>query len=431
MRRRFTVCFIILMVVRTAFAQASDKPNYTANDYSIALQSVAARQTAYDQSVRGWRAGSIMLKPSLDMTAGYSDNIRGTSRNRLSDTALRTTAAMQANSIRRDRGFESAFRLQHVLFKTYTAQDQSNAAFRLSPFFALAGGWTVSGQTVITYDHELSSAESAQPLANEPTPYTHYDFGGQLQHSRGRLKTEFFAAYNILTFNNTTLINGGRAINNDRNRADVSGGVACAWQNTAHDQSLGWRHEWLQQNFTRADFNTFTSTYNGFNRDNHGWRSQLTAQWQPTHLLQLDGRIGVERKEFSVAQWHARTTPVGTLRALYLLTPLTNIHLDLKQTVATTSFDNAPAFTQKSVQIGLTHELTRRLVADIAVNRAQSDYWDNARHDVTSGGGMTLHYRQNDAVKWHAGYSFQQRDSSFAVASYQENRVMVGTHIRF
>ena len=391
--------------------------------------SIDQRQDGFNQTP--WHhAGPFMWQPTFSAVTSFTDNIRASRFRRQSDTFLAMTPTLKFKTMRTDRGITGQMSVNLLQFKKYTAQNQLNSALRLASYYTLHDDWKLTGLATVRFDHELTSAESSQPLANEPTPFQQTLFSIHARHSPHRITTDIFAICDAMSFNNTRPVTGQRIINNDRNHTDLDAGIELGLQNTAHDTEIGWRSEILQQSFARNDFNSLTNNYNGFNRDNQGWRSQVTFRYEPASLLSFKTRAGFERKNF-MSPWHDKTTPVGSIQGLYLVTPLTNLHFGFEQSIAMTAYDTAAAYTSQQTSIGLKHELTRNIVLNITGQHTNNNYWDNPRHDTVKEGVFTLSYRQNRAVTWQAGYHYQRRDSSVTLAEYFENRILLGTRVIF
>ena len=252
----------------------------------------------------------MLWQPGLATETLYSDNIRATRVNKQADLALSLTPSLTVKTINPEHGFTGSVALNSLQFKHYDAQDQFNAALTVAPYYQFGAGWAAHGSAGLQFAHELVSAETAQPLANKPTPYQQTHLDAHLTHAPAHLTTDIFAAADMFNFENTNLINGQHLVNDDRDHTDGTAGAEFGWQTLSQDTKIGWRNEILQQIFTRNDFNNATQAYNGFDRDNHGWRSQLTFDVRPTHLIYLTGRAGLEQKSFK-NPWSDKRLAVG------------------------------------------------------------------------------------------------------------------------
>lgn len=404
----------------------------TAHAPHDAMTSVAERQIHYTQGTpNGFQTGSVTWQPAVEARYAYSDNIRATPTHRAADHIVMLAPSLQFQTDNPDTGLNGMLQVRQLSYARHQSQNQSNGTARLSPYYYIGSGWHGTSTLAMTYEHELPTSESNQPLADDPTPYRQLHADSDLRHDRGLVAMALSVSYDRLTFGNTDLLNGQRSVNDDRNRNDLAAGAEIWLQSKDRLHRLGWKNEILQQNFTRADFNTVSGQYNGLKRDNDGGRSTLTFSTSPTHLLRMTGAIGAERRSFEQSQWHDKTALVGQARVIYLMTPITNLTLDLKRSVETTAFETAPAFTSQSIQVGIDHELRCNVVLNLSFQHSTADYWDNPRDDTTVTGRIGVSYRQNRHMQWQAGYHYQERNSSLNTADYAENRFTIGTRIEF
>lgn len=392
--------------------------------------SVAERQML-NRSAHGWTGANINWLPKLDLGYGYTDNVRASPFNTVSDHITTVAPSLSFNTLERETGVTGLLQVRQLTFAKHSSQNQTNGTVRLSPYYYIGSQWRGTSTVALIADHELPSSESTLPLADEPTPYQQIALASNLIRDVGHLAVEFFASYDLTRFGNTHLINGARVINDDRNRNDLAAGFEVAAQSTGKRSKLGWRNAIVQQNFTRSDFNIVSGQYDGFNRDSAGWRSQAVIKAQPLPLIRVDGRAGLEHRSFSQGQWDDRNVIVADIQAVYLLNALTNLTVDIERSVQTTAFEAAPAFTQQAVQVGIDHELRRNIVLTFSVQRSTADYWDSARDDTSWRSRVGVSYQQNRFVAWQASVQHQQRDSTINLADFDENRFTLGTRIEF
>jgi hypothetical protein len=395
----------------------------------LAALSVAERQKTY--SHKAWQHTTHMAwQASVTSDAIYSDNVRGSRFQRQSDIAYHVTPSVRFKTQSADHGVSGTVAINRVQFMRYATQNQWNGGFKIAPYYRLPDNWTFNGLASLQLAHELPTAETAQPLVNAPTPYRQTHVSGHLTHAPGHGLIDLFAQGDVISFDNAILIGGAPLINNDRDRIDTAIGLGVGVQNSARNAHIGWYNTAISQNFKRLDFDPLTGLYDGLNRDNHGWRSQITFKFEPTHLLQLQGETGIERRMFQSGV-NDRSAWIGHLHGAYLLTPLTNIIFDVERSLWTTAYDASPAMLLQRFTGGLKHELTRDIVLNLSAYTGQADYWNTNRRDRLTGSNIGITYRQNRTISWQVQYDYRHRDSSIAVADYHENRLTFGARIEF
>lgn len=364
-------------------AQAQYVPNYfpvgvPGYNQELGVNVVTRVRPLYEQP--GVHAGSFIIRPNLDESAGYNTNVLGF-RGGPGSPVFETNPSVSINSDWGRNALGANFSVDDLRYPDTPSQNQTNWTA------AIGGGYTIGRSNLnVAYGHfslHESATDIGAPPATTPIPYTLDDFRSDYTFDLGRLKITPNVEYSMYRYGSANIL-GVPSNQSFRDANVVQGGAAFRYE-LSNQRSLLMVLQGINSDFINQTPNTPSQSstsglamagldyqYNGV------WRYQLLA--------------GFEVRDFAAAQFKTRIAPIAKAAAIWTPTGLTTVTGSLLRTIDDPTQQGNSGFTFTSAELRVDHEYRRNVLLNAETGVRLAEYFQN--------GGTQTQYYASAGVSW-------------------------------
>lgn len=362
------------------------------------------------------------IQATVDVTAGYIDNIFATRRDEVDDLIVIVKPRLSYVVGTGDRRFAAHIDGEFGRYDDYGSEDYDDWSVGADGRYALTPGFTLMGGGDYEWKHESRSSPEAE-RGLEPTEYERsYLFGGALLR-RGAVSARVAATVTGLDYSDVPASMG--VINNDdRDRTQTELGSRVSWQRRPGE-------DWFVQGAVdRRDYDAPFDDL-GFVRDSDGLSLALGARRAVSPGLTAEAFAGVMRQDYEDARLGEVTAfDFGALVDWAGPAGL-NLGFRLDRSIGETTLEASAAYVVTSGALNLTATPHPRLQVGAGLDAAHFDYQGSTRAETSVGLRGWGRYWVDPRVYVGVEHSFTQRTSSAAGFDYDENRLMLSLGAQF
>jgi len=394
------------------FAQDYDNP-------SIGRQPVVSQPQ--DFKPLGFRAGSFMLHPGVELAAQYTDNVFYSNSNEQSDTVFHVRPYITAQSNWSRHSFSLRLAADIARFSDFGVRDYEDYFVTADGRFDFQGRNTMGYRFDAHQLHEdLNARNSEQGI--EPTVYHLLGVGLSYDHYFNRFSLGLNTDWRSLSYDDALDEDGSIINNEDRDRDQFLVSLTAGYQFKTDKRAfltVGWDETEYDQTFDRNDFN----------RDSSGNFIRGGLDFTITSVLMGDVTAGYYKREYDDPQL-PDIDGVGLGAGLtWLPTQLTTVRANVSTSIEDTTSSTASGYFRTLYSVRVDHELTRNLQLLGHVSYSDSDYEllpgapATARsNDEVWGAGVGVNYFINRWMFVSASYDFQDLSTNVPNDGYKVNR---------
>jgi hypothetical protein len=265
--------------------------------------------------------------------------------------------------------------------------------------------------------HEERSSPDLPGFAKKPTEIDSTTVSAQVTYQPNRLGVSFGGSFTTLDYHSVPLIGGGTLNNDDRDR-DVAVGNARVFYEFSPGYTAFISGAYESRNFD------LTVDRSGFDRDSHGYRIDAGLAMMLGHLVHGQVFAGFLNQTYKAPLPDVSGFDFGA-RLDWYFTQKTTIRLDAARTINDTTLAGASASDDKSVRIGVDHELLYNVILHAYAGYLESSFDGIAREDEYASAGAGGDYLINRYARLNLSYDFQQRDSNVLGQDFDDHRFLV------
>mgnify|MGYP003629968960 CR=1 FL=1 len=419
--KRFCLLSVATGGILATSASAQGQNYYSREKYEAVLD---RRQPAYDPEPI--RLGAFLVDSSLNGSATYTDNVRATKNNKISDTILRIGAdvAARTNWNVHEIGAEvSAYRSEYIDTGDESANDlRARLRGRLDVNRNISIGAAVFAQDIVESRTDLANAVAL----DAPVEYTR--MGGSVD---ANYQSDRFRWYNVIEVSEENFKDGEQAgtgiiidqdyrdntVTSARSRLSyaLSPNVAVYTQASVREQSYD--QDQLLGGALRS-------------RDSSGYTAVVGVDFELNSLIRGDVNVGYlsENKDDPFFKDVDGLSVDG--RVQWFPTRLTTVGFNAGRRVVDIGLFESPSALQTTYGVRVDHELRRNIILSASADFATYDYQEINRSDDVSDYSLTAAYKMNRRVHLETFVRHLNRDSSgnsvFGSPSFDVNLVGVG-----
>lgn len=367
------------------------------------------------------RSGSWQLRPELEVGAGYTSNLFGTSENETDDFygVLAPRLDTRSDWSRHELGFNLFAR--HTEY--FDTGDESNTGFGagadgrldVNSRASITGG--VRGEQFF----ERRTAISNLPDAIEPVEGNviganvgvNYEFGRV--GLRGRLGIDSF------DFKDVSLRSGGQADQDFRDSDEVTGTVRVAYA-VERDWAL-----FTEARLIDRSYDTPGVGMNSFNRDSQGTVLLVGTDFELPVLLRGEVAVGYQNFEFDDPRFDDVSGLSIDTRVQWFVSQLTTLTGQARRAVIDPGVIGSAGATETSVTVRADYELLRNWLifgeAGVSNFKFENVNRDDDRFDL----GVGTTYKLNKRAWLETAYRYSNQNSD--TQEFTDNRVTVSLRL--
>jgi hypothetical protein len=248
-----------------------------------------------------------------------------------------------------------------------------------------------------------------------------------LVYQPNRLKVELIGTYEQFRAKDAELPDGTIAFGKERYTNNAQGVAKFSYA-----FGTGWTpHVKLTYQNNDDIYPTLTSTgYNGLERDNRVYEAQAGFDLDYKNLVLGGFDVGYEIRDYNSQEIQSVAAVSLDADLKYNITPRTTLGLVASRA---TYEDNLilASYVETGARASLNHALTSRLYLNTSASYKMTEFEELKRNDDEYSGQLGLAYLVDKGLALEGGYSYQTRDSTVDVLSYDHSVVFVGLKKRF
>jgi hypothetical protein len=377
----------------------------------------------------GIRAGSFVIRPSLDESTGYNDNVLGSS-NGPGSWLLETRPSVSINSDWSRNRIGALLSLDNLEY--FNAHKQSRTDWTVG----IGGGYTIGRSDLdIGYTHQslhASQTEIGALPSDSPIPYTIDDIRADYTFDLGRFKIRPNVDYTLYRFGNTTI--GGVPSNQSyRNRNVLVAGGEFRYE-LAPQRNLLLVLQGIDSEFQ-------TTPVGSQPLGSKSGQALAGIDYQYSGSLRFRALAGLEVRSFDSSQFKTRVEPIAEGDVIWTPTGLTTVTGSLIRTIEDPIQENNSGFTFTWARARVDHELYRNILlqANTGVQVAEYFQGGGTTTNYYVGGGATWLINRNLRLTGEYRYTTQSSGSTVVATtpslnslqngSYSQNLILVSLHV--
>lgn len=366
----------------------------------------------------GFRVGSMLLRPTLDVSGGYDTNAARSGTNRRASPLYRSEAELAATSEWSRHQLDIALRGAYTGYTSLSSanrpEGEARAALRLDATRDLA----IDSEIRARVDTESpGSVNLPAGLASRIPFYTMGTALGATQRF-GRLSLGLRGTLDRSIYSDIT-----------------SGGVTTS-QEARNVTSYGLRlrggYEITQgiSPFLEAGIDRRTHDLavdaGGFRRDSQGLTLRAGTTFEIARDLTGEVAAGYTFRSYEDARLAYLRAPVVDAALTWSISPLTTLNLRAQSEVAETTLANSAGAIAYRGTATLTHAFLRNFIATATLGFSRTSYDGVNRQETGMNAGMRLEYKFSRMVALRGSYAFERVQVNAANESYNAHTFLLG-----
>jgi len=406
-------------------------PSLTQPDFPQAKLSVSERpHPEYDQV--GYRFASYILKPTIAVSETLDSNILGSSSFEQSDFFTSVKPSVSLDSDWRSNAISFYAEGDIARYARYTSENVDNFLLRGSGRLDIEREQTLTLDASYQVEHESRYSPESQAAVSlagggnyaiHPTEYALTTAQLTYVYSPSRLGFEIAASVNNFAFNNEQTLNGGLAINSDRNRNEFVVTPRVSYELTPGYQVFveGWGN--------RREYDSkFDATPGHFQRSSSGYAVATGGEVNIGDVLTGELYIGYQDQMYDDDRLSSNAGVYLGGSVLWNITPLTSLRLTVTRSIQETILVGSSGFWDTEINVTAEHELLRNIILTAQVGYSINDYQGIDRNDSTVAGALGARWKFTQVYSVGVSGEIQHRSSNLDVNSF--TRALVAVDLR-
>lgn len=368
----------------------------------------------------GYQMGSMLLRPAIEVGAGYDTNAARTNRRRASPV-YRLETELKANSDwsrhRLDLDLRGAFSGYTAIDNVNRPEGDARISLRLDATRDL--NFDIEARTRV--ETESSSSVNLPAGTTGRTPfYTHAGSLGATQRfghaSLGLRGNVERVIYGDIESGGTTTSQTSRNLTGYglRLRAgyEISPGIA----------------PFVEAGMDRREYDQRLDG-SGFARSSTGATLRAGSTFELARTLTGEASVGYTMRNYEDRRLANLTSPTADASLTWSISPLTTLNLRAQTEIAETTIAGSSGAVAYRGTATLTHAFLRNFTATVAFSIAETDYQKINRSETTIGGGLRLEYKLNRTLALRGSYAYENYRVNVPGSNYQAHTFLTGIRI--
>jgi hypothetical protein len=419
------VSALLVAVSGSVSAQVLDQyfPAVTLGDEAFRLDTVLSRnRSEFDN--KGIQLGSVVIRPHLEESFGFDDNILS-NRSRLSSEEVDTRAAIGAATDWSRNALFANITVDEVRYLAQPAQSYTDWTASIGGTYEI---WR--DKASLTYSH---ASLSLQPgaidnlVAGVPVPYTVDDLhlGYLADFGRVSLQPEFgFTRYRF----DAVVVNGVSAGSQSGDRDVGSGSVTAAYEfDTSRKIVLAFR----------SSYSAFV-TGNGMPlRNNTGLTALAGIDYTANGLVRYRVLLGYAQRIYDSSAYRTITAPVAEGSVIWSPERVTTVTATVNRRIEDAIDASVVGYTYTQAELTVDHEMRRDLLLQFRTSAQIADYSQNAGTQTIYTVGGRIEWYLNRVARLTGDYTFSvgrnpdtDTGNTALVGGYTRNVFMLGVRLQ-
>ncbi len=366
----------------------------------------------------GIRAGSMLLRPAIEVGGGYDTNAARSGTTRKGSAVYRTEAELAANSNWSQHQLDIALRGGYTGYSSLDAANRPEGDARIALRLDATRDLTFDAALTGRIDTETPSNVNLPAGATKRTPF--FTTGTSLGATQrfGRLSVGLRGTLDRSIY---TDVESGGVTTSQEGRNFTAYGLRLR---AGYEVSPG------ISPFAEAGIDRRTHDLSvdsgGFRRDSQGTTVRVGSTFELARTLTGEASVGYTFRAYEDARLAFLRAPVVDASLTWSISPLTTLNLRAQSEVAETTLANSAGAVAYRGTATLTHAFLRNFTATATLGFSRTDYDGVNRQETGVNAGMRLEYKFNRMMALRGAYAFEKTHVNAAGESYNAHTFLLG-----
>jgi hypothetical protein len=378
----------------------------------------------------GFYRGSMLVKPAVELWTGYDTNPARVSGGKGSWLYMVAPELLVAS----DWQQHSLIADLRGSFTGYSLKNDVGSAAPINidrPDFTgkVNGRFDVSRDTKINSETRLHIGTDNPGSPNIQANLARYPLfvsgGGTLggSHSYNRFEIAANGAVDRTVYEESTLSDGTRSTNSDRNFNQFGGSLRGSYEVMPHIKPFG--EVLIDRRERDIEFDR-----NGFARSSNGRTARVGSTFEVGRLITGEASIGYTNRSYEDVRLQDAKGLLVAGSLIWRPTGLTTVTLGAQSSVDESTLPGVSGVLTRSYNAQVEHAFRRYLIATLKAGYTTADYDGSDRFDKTYSVGGDLVYKFNRDLALKAQLRHDWLNSTVASADYQATLFMLGMRLQ-
>jgi hypothetical protein len=409
-------------------------PNLTQPDFPQEKISVADRIHPEYEEV-GFRIPSYIIKPTISVGETFDSNILGASTFERSDFFTSVKPTLSIDSDWQDNAASLYAEGNIARYARFTSENVNNMLVRGSGRLDIEREQTLTFDVGYQIQHEARYSPESQAAVTQagggtfarfPTEYTLGTAQLTYVYSPSRWGFEIAGSVNDYAFTNEPTLNGGLAIEGDRNRREYVVTPRVSYELSPGYQAFieGWGNR-------REYDSTFDATPDHFKRSSSGYAIAVGTQLKLGNVVTGDLYVGYQDQMYDDARLASNAGVYLGASVLWNITELTSLKFSASRSIQETILTGSSGLWDTELRATAEHELLRNIILTAGVELSLNDYQGISRNDTTIAGLFGGRWKFTQTYSAGITGLIQHRSSDLGVNDFTRAVVTVDVKAAF
>jgi hypothetical protein len=403
-------------------------PNLTQPDFPQEKISVADRpHPEYDEV--GFRIPSYIIKPTISVAETFDSNILGSSSFERSDFFTSVIPTLSIESDWQDNAASLYAEGDIARYARYTSENVDNFLVRGNGRLDIQREQTLTFEAEYQVQHESRYSPESQAAVSQAGGGTYARFPTQYAlgtaeltyiYSPSRWGFGITGSINDYAFTNEPTLNGGLAINGDRNRQEYVVTPRVSYELIPGYQAFieGWGNR-------REYDSTFDATPEHYKRSSSGYAIAAGTEFKLGNVVTGDLYVGYQDQMYDDARLGSNAGVYLGASVLWNITELTSLKFAASRGIEETILIGSSGFWDTELRVTAEHELLRNILLTAGINYGLNEYQGISRNDTMISGSFGGRWRFTQRYSAGIAGTLQHRSSNVSNNSFTRALVAI------
>jgi hypothetical protein len=370
----------------------------------------------------GIRAGSFILRPAIDVTAGYDSNPQREPTAKGS-SVYTIAPELKAVSDWERHEFRASLRGSYDGFTQLPSLDRPFFESILDARIDVTSQTRVELQNRFQYATDTPGSPNFEADVEKPTPYTNLGGTAGLFHKFNRLEIGGRASIDRTHYDDSKLTDGTTVSNGDRNFS-------------TYGLELRGSYEWAPGVKPYIAVTTDRRVYDlsvdagGVQRDSNGLTPRIGTSFELSRQLTGDVSVGYLTRRYEDPQLEDVNGIVADASLIWSATALTKATFTARSSVYESTDPQVSGVLGRDFGVQVDHAFRDWLIGMVKFGYGIDDYVGTTQVDNRFSAGAGLTYKMNRNVQWRGEVRREQRTSNVAGQDYTANIFLLGLRLQ-
>ena len=370
----------------------------------------------------GIRAGTILLRPALELGAGYDTNAPRSPTNPRGAAMYRATTELQASSDWTQHQLNADLRGTYTGFTSLQNVSRPEGDARIALRLDATRDLAIDTEFRSRVDTETASSVNLPGGILGRTPfYTHNAALGATQKF-GRLSIGLRGTIDRTIYGDAAALGGGTVDQTSRNLYGY--GIRLR---AGYELSPG-ISPFVEAGLDRRSYDSAVDS-SGFRRSSQGSSLRIGSTFELARTLTGEAAAGYTMRAYEDARLANLKAPTLDAALTWSISPLTTLNVRAQTELGETTVAGSSGAVIYRGTATLTHAFLRNFTAAATLGISQSDYQKIARAETTLTGGLRLEYKFNRLMALRATYQYEQTRVNVPNESYNAHTLLFGLRL--